>query len=100
MAVRRLGQSVDVFASVLPRKPVRKVRKRLNRMMKEAAEIRDRDIALGLLAEAGINKDDPLARRLAADRRVAERILAQRVKRWNRGNFSAKWRSALQLTTP
>ncbi len=99
VAVRRFGQSLEIFCSVLPQRPLKKVRKRLRRVMREAAEIRDRDVALELLVQAGVPKDDPLARRLAADRRQAEGMLVQRVKRWQRNNFSAKWRSALQLTS-
>ena len=97
VAVRRFGQSLAVFASLLPPKEVKKIRKRLSRVMDLAGAIRNRDIALELLAEAGVEKSSPLVRKLAAERVEAERKLAEKVKRWQQSGFSAKWRAALQL---
>lgn len=97
VAVRRFGQSLVVFASLLPPKEVKKIRKRLSRVMDLTGEIRDRDIALELLAKAGVGKSDPLVSKLATGRREAERNLAEKVKRWNQSGFSAKWRAALRL---
>ena len=97
VAIRRFNQSLEVFASLLPKKEAKKIRKRLQILMDAAGEIRDRDIALEFLAKAGVKPADPLRARLASERKLAERNLAEKIKLWNRSNFSAKWRSALQL---
>jgi CHAD domain-containing protein len=97
VAIRRFGQSLSIYGSLLPKPAMRKIRKRLDRMMGLAGEIRDRDIAVELFAEAGLSKSDELWRRIRSDRRASEKKLLRRVKRWNRGDFSAKWRSSLQL---
>ena len=60
-------------------------------------ELRDRDIALDFVAEAGAKPADPLRARLASERKLAERNLSEIIKPLIRGNFSAKWRSALHL---
>ena len=98
VAIRRYRQSLIVFDSLLPNPETKKIHKRLKQIMDVAGQIRDRDIALEFLKKAGVKKDDPLHARINKDRKLAERALADRVKRWYRGNLSAKWRSALQLS--
>ena len=100
VAIRRFNQSLTVFAALYPKREAKKIRKRLGRVMEVAGEIRDRDIALEFFAEAGVRPEDPLSARIAGERKLTERTLAEKVTRWNRTNFSAKWRSALQLNLP
>ncbi len=97
VAVRRFAQSLIVFEKLLPRQEVKKIRGRLNRLMETAGEIRDRDIACELMKEAGISRGNPLRGRLMENRQKLERELGQRIRRWNRKDFSAKWRAGLQL---
>jgi len=99
VAVRRFGQSLTVFESLLPGEEVSRVRKRLRKVMKLAGEIRDRDIAIEFLKEAGLCSRDELWKKLAADRGQAEARLERAVRRWQQSDFSAKWRSALRLST-
>ena len=100
VAVRRLNQSLMVFESLLPRREVKKIRARMKRLMDTAGEIRDRDIAAELMDEAGVTADNPLRTRMAEERQQAQRNLGDRIKRWNRKDFSAKWRAGLRLDTP
>jgi len=97
VAMRRFAQSVEVFSSVLPRSDQKKIRKKLKRMMEITAAIRDRDITLEFLSQAGFKKSDALWKQIVADRKAVEKDLAERIKRWSQRDFSAKWRSALQL---
>jgi CHAD domain-containing protein len=97
VSIRRLGQSLDVFGALLPKGEAKKVRKTLSRLMAVAGQIRDRDIALEFLAEAGLSRDDQLWKRLKAGRRDANKDFARRVKRWSQGQFADKWRSSLRL---
>ena len=100
VAIRRFLQSLEVFSSLLPKPAVKKIRKRLRRILNLSAAIRDRDIALELLSEAGLGKKEPLCRSVVADRRAAEDALARRVKRLHSSDFSAKWRAALEINRP
>lgn len=97
VAIRRFAQSLIVFGSLVPKRDAAKIRKRLGRMMDDAGRIRDRDIAIEFLGEAGVPAEHPLRRRLAAERAAAEKDLVDRIKRWNQKNVSGKWRAALRL---
>jgi len=99
VAVRRFAQSLAVFKPLLPGEEVTRVRKRLRKVLVLAGEIRDRDIALEFLKEAGLYSQDKLWQKLASDRRRAEARLEGAVRQWQKSDFSAKWRSALQLST-
>ena len=66
--------------------------------MEAAGNVRDRDIAVLLLAEAGLPPRAAIATRLAAERRKASRELLLEIRRWKRRSFSRKWRSRLELS--
>jgi CHAD domain-containing protein len=66
--------------------------------MEAAGRVRDRDIAIQLLAEAGIPPRAATATRLAAERRKASRELLLEIRRWKSRSFSRKWRSRLELS--
>jgi len=97
VAIRRFSQSITAFSSLLPKQEVKRIRKRLKRMMDAAGEVRERDIALAYLENAGVSADDPLRGRIASERALAERILVDKTRRWNRTSRSRKWRAGLQL---
>jgi len=98
VAIRRLSRCLRVFAPFFPDESSKKIRRRLAELMKAAGRVRDRDIALQLLAEAGIPANAAIATRLAADRRKANRELLLEIHRWKGRNFSKKWRSRLELS--
>jgi CHAD domain-containing protein len=75
----------------------KKARHRLEGMMKAAGAIRDLDIALDLVGEAGLAKGTVLVQRLAEERRKAKRQLLSEVRDWKAQGFSRKWRSSLSL---
>ena len=66
--------------------------------MEVAGRVRDRDIALQLLAEAGIPARAAVSTRLAAERRKASHELLLEIRRWKGRSFSRKWRSRLELS--
>jgi CHAD domain-containing protein len=100
VAIRRFTQSIVVFSSLLPKQEVKRIRKRLRRMMDAAGEVRDRDIALEFLDEAGVAPNDPLRARIVSERAVAEHSLIEKSQRWSTSNLSGKWRAALRLNVP
>jgi CHAD domain-containing protein len=73
VAIRRLRQCLRVFEAFFPAKQGRKVRAQLSKVMHACGDVRDRDIALGLLAEAGVDESSPLLKRLRKQRRSAQR---------------------------
>ncbi|HXN49566.1 MAG TPA: CHAD domain-containing protein [Bryobacteraceae bacterium] len=97
VAIRRLAQCLRVFEQFFPRDKTRKIRRALKEMVDRASEVRDRDVALALVASAKIAPKSDLPRRLADDRRAAQLVLVTELKQWIRGNLSRKWRSALEM---
>jgi CHAD domain-containing protein len=98
VAIRRLGRCLRVFAPFFPDGSWKKVRGQLADLMQAAGRVRDRDIALQLLAEAGIPPRAAIATRLAGERRKASRELLLEIRRWKARSFSRKWRSRLELS--
>jgi CHAD domain-containing protein len=98
VAIRRLSRCLRVFARFFPGDSWKKVRRQLAELMEAAGRVRDRDIALQLLAEAGLPARAAIATRLAAERRKASRELLLEIRRWKSRSFSRKWRSRLELS--
>ena len=98
VAIRRLGRCLRVFAPFFPEGSWKKVRHQLAELMEAAGRVRDRDIALRLLAEAGVPPRAAIATRLAGERRKASRELLLEIRRWKARSFSRKWRSRLELS--
>jgi CHAD domain-containing protein len=97
VAVRRLSRCLRVFAEFYPGDAWKKMRKELRRLMRSAGRVRDRDIVLALIAEAGVGRHSAFAARLEAERKQAARDLQLETRRWERAGFSRKWRGALEL---
>jgi CHAD domain-containing protein len=98
VAIRRLSRCLRVFSPFFPDGSWKKVRHRLAELMEAAGKVRDRDIALQLLAEAGIPARAAVATRLAGERRKVSHELLLEIRRWKGRNFSRKWRSRLELS--
>jgi len=97
VSIRRLGQCVRVFGQFFPRQSEKKFQRRLNAVMDLASAVRDRDIAMDLLAAARVRSDSAMVRVLSEERAGAERALVAALERWSRRGFQKKWRSRLEL---
>lgn len=97
VSIRRLSRSLRVFAQFFPDGSWKKARKQLSELMQAAGDVRDRDIALELLENAGFSRSTVLARQLEAERRAAMRQLMAEVRTWDERGFFAKWRTRLEL---
>jgi CHAD domain-containing protein len=97
VSIRRLTQCLRVFRQFFPRIRARKIQQKLEMVMDLASQVRDRDIALALLADAPPLPDSTLAHALAEERTEAERSLVTALQRWNRRSFHKRWRSRLGL---
>jgi CHAD domain-containing protein len=95
VAIRRFTRVLVVFKACFPRSEAGKIRQGLKKLMLRAGSVRDRDIALRLLAKRTPSASDPLARQFRTEREEAAKALAISLKRWVRRHSSAKWRSAL-----
>jgi CHAD domain-containing protein len=97
VAIRRFSRSLRVFAQFYPAGSPKKIRRQLADWMKAAGGVRDRDIALQLLAQAGVPREAELAVRLEDERRQAGKELLRELRRFRTHNLSRKWRDQLQL---
>ena len=93
VAIRRFSRCLRVFAQFYPGKSWKKIRRQLADLMEAAGAVRDLDIALQLLAEAGAPSLDT---RLD-ERRRANAHLQQELRRFRTRNLFRKWRSQLEL---
>lgn len=95
VSIRRLTHCLRLFRQFFPRAARRRIRRGLKGIMEQAAEVRNRDVALDLLEKAGLAADSPLLDQLREERAAGSRALDAALKRWARLNASRKWRAAL-----
>jgi CHAD domain-containing protein len=97
VAIRRMRGCLRLFAQFYPEGSRKELRKELKALMRASGEVRDRDIAMELLADAGVPPSSAVARRLATERKDAARELRGELKRWKSRGFSREWRKRLEL---
>jgi len=97
VAVRRLNVCLRVFARFYPEKAGKRIRDRLGTLMELAGAVRNLDITLELLKEAGISPRAAVAVRIKEERRKSLGRLAREIRAWKNREFSRKWRSRLGL---
>jgi CHAD domain-containing protein len=97
VAIRRLKRCLRVFAQFYPPRSWKPVGRRLAELMDVCANVRDRDIAIGLLRQAGVPSASPLLRQLGVERNAAVRELQLELRRWRERGFSRQWRVQLEL---
>jgi CHAD domain-containing protein len=97
-AIRRFSRCLRVFSQFYPDKSWKKIRERLRNLMHSAGAVRDLDIAMDLVREAGLEAQSPLLARLRDQRRDASRQLLYQIRLWKNRGFSKKWRNNLRLS--
>jgi CHAD domain-containing protein len=97
VAIRRFSQVLSACQACFPRRPVRKMRRRLKLIMALAGEVRDTDVALQLIAAAGAGS---LEAQLRARRKTAAGRLLGSLKHWTARKSVSKWRSAMESGIP
>jgi CHAD domain-containing protein len=97
VAIRRLKRCLRVFAQFYPPRSWKPVRQRLAELMDACGNVRDRDIAIELLRQAGVPAASPLLRQLDVERNAAVRELRLELQRWKTSGFSRQWRVRLEL---
>ena len=99
VSIRRLRATLRTFQQYFPEPRVKRVRRRLRRLMEFAGEVRDRDIVLNLLTEAGLAQSD-LAAGIRRGREDAGKDLRSELRRWKKRDDAAKWPQRLHLANP
>jgi CHAD domain-containing protein len=97
VAIRRFSRCLRVFAQFYPAASWKKIRRQLADLMEAAGGVRDRDIALQLLDEAGVPKEAAMAVRLQDERRQAGQGLLRELRGFRTHNLFRKWRDRLEL---
>ena len=97
VAIRRLNNCLRLFAQFYPRHSAKRIRHRLDGLMELAGSLRNFDITLELLAQAGVSPRSAVLLRLRDERRKASHGLAREVRLWKNRGFSRKWRGQLGL---
>ena len=96
VAIRRLRECLRIFSKFYPGKEWKKVRRELGQIMHACGDVRDRDIALGLLAEAGVPDDSKLVARLRKERQAADRHLLREVTRWKKSGCGRELKAQVE----
>jgi CHAD domain-containing protein len=97
VSIRRFSQCLRVFGQFLPGSEAKKIRRQLKEIMRVASEVRDHDITLDLLENAGIPKNSRVAAAIVKQRKQAEKTLISVLRHSSHDNFSSKWRAKLEL---
>jgi CHAD domain-containing protein len=95
VSIRRLSRCLRVFAAFYPGRRWKKMRAELHGLLECAGAVRDRDIALELIRQAGISPRTAIHRKLSREREAAEREMLAEIERWRRRDPSARWRGKL-----
>jgi CHAD domain-containing protein len=97
VAIRRFQQSLRIFRQFLSSGYRKKILRRLRKIMELCGEIRNRDVALDLLKQAGLPARSAVCARLLRERKQFQSELLALLDRWRDGNLSHKWGSRLGL---
>jgi CHAD domain-containing protein len=91
-SIRRFQQALRVFRQYFPETAAAKIKKQLKQAMKCAGEVRNRDIALELIAKQGASAPE-----IEAQRNSAKRQLLLVLREITARDISLRWRAMLQL---
>lgn len=97
VAIRRLSRCLRLFSQFYPGGSWKKLRRRLSGLMNACGNVRDHDIALELLKEAGVPATNPLMAELDEARRAAHKKLRRELERWDEERVNRRWHARLEL---
>ncbi len=96
VSTRRLSQCLLVFDELFPRHASKKAHKRMGKIMKSTAEVRNRDIAIGLLKQSGVAGTGEVVETLAKERKEAATALSAELKGLKEKEISRRWTMRLK----
>jgi len=92
VSIRRLSQCLREFRQLFPRRHTKKILNQLAKVMDLAAEMRNRDVAIGLIGKNQGAPEPAFLANMRREREEAKRKLTRALARWRRRDFSSKWR--------
>jgi CHAD domain-containing protein len=95
VSIRRLQQAIRLFRQYLAPAGVEDVKDRLRAVMEIAGELRNRDIAIGLVNDAGGDASHP-----SKQRQEYQLKLDHVLKRYAKRDMASDWRTKLGLDEP
>lgn len=97
VSVRRLSRCLRAFAQFYPGRSWKKARVELSDLLHAAGAVRDRDIALELLAKAGVAGRSPVVIKLKLERASAHNRLIAEIEGWRSSKRADHWRRRLEV---
>src|ERR1043165_8074659 len=92
VALRRFSTCLQVFRQFFPNPERKKIRRQIREIMKLAADVRNRDVAIELARKSGVPADTPFLAVLEQERKHARKELKAGLARMENRDFSRKWR--------
>lgn len=96
VAIRRFTRAIAVCQPYVRATDMGKNRRRLKKMMTEAGEVRDCDVALKLIAKLRVPQTTMLRLRLQGRRRQSAIRLCSELKKWRDRRKSLRWSASLR----
>ncbi len=95
VASRRFIRILSALAPCFPRGESKRMRRGLKRIMVQAGDIRDYDIAIHLINRMELPDSGTLLRQIQKRREQSATVLSASLQRWQARNLPARWRAAL-----
>jgi CHAD domain-containing protein len=95
VVIRRFIRILSALAPCFPRAESKRVRRGFKRIMVQAGDIRDYDIAIHLINRMELPDSGTLLRQIQQRREQLAAVLSASLHRWAVRNLPARWRSAL-----
>lgn len=95
VATRRFVRILSALAPCFPGGESKRIRVGLKRVMAQAGEIRDYDIAIHLINRMELPDSGALLRQIQQRREQSAAVLSASLHRWTVRNLPARWRAAL-----
>jgi CHAD domain-containing protein len=95
VASRRLIRILSALAPCFPRGESKRMRRGLKRIMIQAGDIRDYDIAIHLINRMELPDSGTLVRQIQKRREQSATVLSASLDRWTARKLPARWRAAL-----
>jgi CHAD domain-containing protein len=98
VAIRRLSRCLRAFAAFYPGRTWKHLRVELSELLHAAGQIRDRDIALEMLAKARVGRRSAIVVKLEAERTAAHAGFVAEVRHWRDRKAVQKWGRRLEVS--
>ena len=96
VSIRRLRQELRIFKAWFDAEDVKSIRRRLRKLMDRCAAVRNCDVGIEVLREAGC-KNPKLVAGLTKERQRRREDLARTLERWRSRDRVGKWRGHLRV---